>query len=905
MNKSKKESWAIPLRLSVVWLACIACLAKQGFAIPDVTAAEARAFLGGRTGKVVYLKNYNSQLYYIDLSDSLLRERSVAPDQYCNSPMINDDGIRLLYESLGGIYIRNLEENSPSRHTILSAPIRPGYVYEPRWWTDPATGTEYVIYSTGYMEEHAWPQISGQTYIQKIVNNQPSGAATMLLPFVMGGGRSRNGLWGATSNHSTGMFKFVSGKIDSAFYTSQNWMLEGMLLACNPSISTSKDPSRQNRMMHLTSGGTNINGKPYDNHKAIIMRSWNDKSIDDPFWYMGPMGDNCNKDTTGNQFWAFPEWSNDENYFVLTGSKEIDIVDEGDLYFSRINYGTPNRVLRIMKGGSKFYFPFLWIQDGKLPARIHLTKPQLAFSSLLQDSVNPPSQQIAITNTGDGILPVLNIGPVAKWLKVAISGNGTNTPTLTVTVDRDSVLLGEYLDTVSVSFGSGVDSQAFVVTYNLSDIVMTSLKAHPSMAVALPGGLVQLEAVAYDQNGNPMVPQPTLTWSGLGGLDVSVQGLVHADTNVWHASYAIGTIGALRCTTTVWVSRHYIKVDAGADKPASGWQSDSSYAVGTNSIKVNDTAIALFGSKNAAPSLVYQTLRIPAPTYRFSELPNGQYHVRLHFTSPDTGQNNVVEPMSVRVQGVTVLNGYTLPTKTAKGALRGEVKEASVSVANGQGLSISFLGATLPARTAISGIEVYDEGIASILVTSPNGGEKYHLGDTLVLKWQADSMITAVGLQVSMDSGLTWHAIRNKSVSRSDATWTRYPWVIPDSLDGVSLLSNKVLVSVYDYFGADRDRSDLAFSLAVVELNAIRNTNRTQDTPWFIGTSGRGLLWLRLPSTGDYRVSISDLRGHLIASSQMSGAGPRAWEIRGLRAGLYRLQISGPGLVATRLLPMF
>ncbi len=47
-------------------------------AVPAVTVAAARAFLGGRTGKIAYLKNYDSQLYFINLSDSGMQERRIA-----------------------------------------------------------------------------------------------------------------------------------------------------------------------------------------------------------------------------------------------------------------------------------------------------------------------------------------------------------------------------------------------------------------------------------------------------------------------------------------------------------------------------------------------------------------------------------------------------------------------------------------------------------------------------------------------------------------------------------------------------------------------------------------------------------------------------------------------------------
>jgi hypothetical protein len=900
-----------PLRIACATLAALACLPQTARAVPDVSAAEARAFLGGRTGKVVYLRYYDSRLYYIDLSDSALRERPIANDSYCNSPMISPEGTRVLYESLGSIYIRPLEENTQTRYTVLSGTVKPGYLMEPRWWIDPATKAEYVIYTTGYLEEHEWPQKSGQTFIQKIVNNVASGAPKMLLPFVMGGGRSRNGLWGATSNHTTGMFKFVEGKVDSAFYGLRNWMDDGFLLGCNPSISPSMDAGRQARMMHLSSGQGKANGKLYDNHKAVFIRSWNDKSVDEPLWYLGPLGDNSNDDGTGNQFWNFPEWSNDENYFVLIGSKEIDVVDTADLYFCRINYGGPNRLLRIMKGGSKFYFPDLWIQDGAQPARILLGKASLSFSSLKKDTADPPAQSIAVTNGGDGTLPALKIGPLAKWLKVSVTGNGTNTPTLQVSVARDSVPPGEYKDTVSVSFGAGADSQSFAVAFHYSDPVATTLAPWPATAVALKGDTVRLRAIAYDQNGRPMDPQPAVSWSGLDGFDVSADGLAHADTVPWHAGYAVARSGALACTTMVWTAKNYFKLDAGSgpDAPAPGWSGDSAFKVDATApfktVSSKDGSVDMFGSADPAPAAVYRNYQYPAPAYRFPDLPNGRYRVRFHFTSPDTGIQELKGAFSARLQGKPVLEDYKLPAGTAEGGLRGDVKEASVTVSNGQGLFVDFAPGT-PGGSALSGLEAYDEGMPPILVTAPNGGEKVGIGDTLNIRWIADSLVTSVGIQISLDSGLSWHAVtRRKSVQLTDADWGDYRWPIPDTLDGASLVSGKAMISVYDYFGADRDRSDEVFAIGSVGVPIVRQPASERPLDWFAGVSGDHRLWLRLPANGAWKLTLSDVRGRSIRVAELTGSGLKGWETGMLPRGVYRLAIEGPGLVSARMVPLF
>src|SRR5690349_16496223 len=76
--------------------ACLGIAAAPASAAVDVTGPEARAFLGGRTGKLVYLKTQLKQIYYLDLSDSVLVERKVADDAYCWSPMIHPDGSRIV-----------------------------------------------------------------------------------------------------------------------------------------------------------------------------------------------------------------------------------------------------------------------------------------------------------------------------------------------------------------------------------------------------------------------------------------------------------------------------------------------------------------------------------------------------------------------------------------------------------------------------------------------------------------------------------------------------------------------------------------------------------------------------------------------------------------------------------------
>ncbi len=199
--------------LALLAFACLGSTATPSSAAVDITGPEARAFLGGRTGKLVYLKNQLKQIHFLDLNDSVLVERKVADDTYCWSPMIHPDGSRIVYESNATIYIRNLEENSQTRHAIYTGALLANHSLEPHWWIHPVTKDEYIIFTTGDISDVEWPPQSGETFMQKIVANEPSGPRLTLLPFMMASGRSKNGVWGGTSHHSTGMYKLNPDKM--------------------------------------------------------------------------------------------------------------------------------------------------------------------------------------------------------------------------------------------------------------------------------------------------------------------------------------------------------------------------------------------------------------------------------------------------------------------------------------------------------------------------------------------------------------------------------------------------------------------------------------------------------------------------------------------------------------------
>lgn len=891
---------AFPIGVSAIALGLI-ILAASGpaSAAPATTSEAARAFLGGRTGKVAYLKGPESFIYFVDFSDSVLTERRVSAETYCLSPMISPDGTRIVYERNSAIWIRNLVQNSPAPTLIHSRPPVNSQTMEPRWWIDPATQEEYILYNTGIIEDHEWPPKSGNTYLIKISDGQPTGGPRMLTPFMMSGGRSKNGMWGATSHHSTGMYRLYPEKIENAFFDAYNWTDFGVLLACNASISPSADPARQDRVMHLTSGGTSMHGTPYDNHKAVLIRSWKDPDADHPFWWMGPPGDRVEDDSSGNLFWDAPEWSTDEDYFTVTGSKDIEVLDTADLYITRLNLTGDSRLLKVVSGPGRNRYSHLWIKDGVRPAKMSLDSASLSFASFRKDTADPAPKTVSISNIGDGTLPALTLGPLPDWLEIAIEGNGTNAVKLVHSVRREEVDTGRHEARVTVSFGQGADTAGYPVTFIFSDPVLTTLKPMPARAVLTRGDSVRLGALALDQAGRPMPDTPAVSWSGAGALRPSPDGWFRADSIAGRTYSAIGTSGGVACTTEIVVVNRHLRIDAGAaeGQAGPGWEADGGYVSGGNTGSVSD-APDLSHLVDPAPAGAFRSWRKGFSGYAFPDLPNARYRVRFHFMDPEGTYSGGI---SIKLEGQSLIADYKLPAPAAGSEVRTGIREVNVTVSDGNGLSME--AAAAQDAPALAAIEIYDLGPPPVSLLSPNGGQTFAVGDTLPIRWLADSSITSCGIQISVDSGAKWLPItRRRSVGAADPDWQDHRWVIPDTMDGVSLVTSRALISVYDYFGTDRDRSDGVFTIESGSDVSISPRGDPAEGLVFARMQGRTLSF-ELRGQGPWTVSLVDMRGRQAAVLKMRAAGRSSAAMPDLAPGLYRLMVTGGGKVHSRLLP--
>jgi hypothetical protein len=123
---------------------------------------------------------------------------------------------------------------------------------------------------------------------------------------------------------------------------------------------------------------------------------------------------------------------------------------------------------------------------------------------------------------------------------------------------------------------------------------------------------------------------------------------------------------------------------------------------------------------------------------------------------------------------------------------------------------IKIADANNPAYYALSD-GMFTISSPNISVLSPNGGERWQMGETKPITWNAGVSITNVELHYSTDNGDNWHPI-NLSVNAALGT---YDWTIPDEP------SAQYLVRVRDASNHDDyDISDKPFAVPGVKLTS-------------------------------------------------------------------------------------
>jgi hypothetical protein len=120
-----------------------------------------------------------------------------------------------------------------------------------------------------------------------------------------------------------------------------------------------------------------------------------------------------------------------------------------------------------------------------------------------------------------------------------------------------------------------------------------------------------------------------------------------------------------------------------------------------------------------------------------------------------------------------------------------------------------------------------------IILTYPNNGETFHVGDTLSVDWVCVNAIVYVDILFSPDNGKTWMFMNGSSISYDDSvSWRHFKWIIPEEIippptgmiSDTFVLSgdHDCLIRVENYSPADKSYISIsAKPITILAANAV------------------------------------------------------------------------------------
>jgi hypothetical protein len=127
-----------------------------------------------------------------------------------------------------------------------------------------------------------------------------------------------------------------------------------------------------------------------------------------------------------------------------------------------------------------------------------------------------------------------------------------------------------------------------------------------------------------------------------------------------------------------------------------------------------------------------------------------------------------------------------------------------VSVSPGDPVTLKAIAYKNGMTESIVSVAVYEAVDTSswITITSPDEGDGYKIGDTCRIRWVNSEDMDAAGMQihVSFDDGISFYPVNGDSlVSKSNARWQDYGWIIPEVLDEQSTAGTEVRIRIKPY----------------------------------------------------------------------------------------------------------
>ncbi len=296
---------------------------------------------------------------------------------------------------------------------------------------------------------------------------------------------------------------------------------------------------------------------------------------------------------------------------------------------------------------------------------------------------------------------------------------------------------------------------------------------------------------------------------------------------------------------------------------------------------------------DAIGSQVRVKITLLSDTATFSESPNFNIKGSLNLTSPAVsdvwivGSNHAITWTKNGTMGNVKLeyskdNGATFPDLITP-ALGVPASDLTFpwTVPNAIGNQVRVRVSLLSDATTNSVSPAFSIK-GSFVVTSPNGGETWSIGENRPITWTTNGTMSNVKLSYSTDGGVTYPNVIAATVANSSP----YTWAVPDAA------GNALRVKVEDATDATVfDTSNADFTVK----GSLTLTVPTAATVWTVGSS-QNITWTRNGTLGNAKIEYSTNGGatypNTITASVATSALTQAWAIPDAIGGQVRVRIS-------------
>ncbi|MBD3419407.1 MAG: hypothetical protein GF398_04740 [Chitinivibrionales bacterium] len=534
-----------------------------------------------------------------------------------------------------------------------------------------------------------------------------------------------------------------------------------------------------------------------------------------------------------------------------------------------------------------------------------LSRDSLHFLSEAGDSANPRTQQILLGNCGGKgtILPPLTTRCAAPWLSARVESSDDSI-WCRVSVRREIAGMGKSEARVILE-GDGIDPHSFYVGYTVNGLpVFTSAEIFPESASVHPGDTLYFSAVARDQNGRTLQQQPSFSWHCDGSGSVSPNGMFVAGKKT--GTYTISARARQNshkheATALLHNAHTLLRINAGGKAWRDWIGAEDFVEKGERFVHVvqSDTVTEVLG----LPVDIWQSALEHNPAIRIpgSLVSKGAYHVRL-YVADEAGSDRV---MNIYARNELIVPYYRLAGLDTLQGIEFGIIEFELAVTDTHGLLLE-IGKGYGNDGIISAVEILDKSLAEPALTllAPNGSERVRPGDSLEIRWQADTnRVDAVMLYYSLDNGANWSLLtpnRTLGASTDGRGLGKFIWRLPYS-GARRLTSNACRVKVQQYNSSHQDMSDNAFEIMRAQASEDEHPAPGPFGEFGIHVQKQNNVVASVPYDGGHKVSIVGIDGKHHKS--ISGSGPRKYFLSDevTTSGIYLIKLTAGNHKASRI----